>query len=283
MNLRGLCGIVAGTAVAHTALAREGPPVWRWQVSADAGTTWRDGVVEVAFDQQSVRVRALVGWTRSPSGAYAFAGSMFDVAVQGPPGNADLIALSDAPGQGRMGLGWSYAQTLVASRLGDMLKIDDSRDSLPPGWGTRGVLPGQLVEMYAGTNFTHANPAVIFEYTLLLDGSPGARLIGDEFIPRPECIRRYFNAYTSPDGRQHRFGHDPCIPSGEEIDYSPAEVVVAECPADFNHDRQVDLFDYLDFAAAFAAMDAAADFNNDGRVDFFDYLDFAGAFDAGCE
>jgi hypothetical protein len=54
------------------------------------------------------------------------------------------------------------------------------------------------------------------------------------------------------------------------------------CPADFNLDGQVDFFDYLDFAAAFDAEDAAADFNSDDQVDFFDYLDFAAAFDAGC-
>ena len=54
------------------------------------------------------------------------------------------------------------------------------------------------------------------------------------------------------------------------------------CPADFNHDGQVDFFDYLDFASAFDAEDPAADFNHDDQVDFFDYLDFAAAFDVGC-
>ncbi|MBU6412354.1 MAG: hypothetical protein KGS45_02680 [Planctomycetes bacterium] len=44
--------------------------------------------------------------------------------------------------------------------------------------------------------------------------------------------------------------------------------------ADFNSDAVVDLFDYLDFVAAFAANDPTADFNNDFAIDFFDYLDF---------
>jgi hypothetical protein len=44
--------------------------------------------------------------------------------------------------------------------------------------------------------------------------------------------------------------------------------------ADFNSDAVVDLFDYLDFVAAFAAGDPTADFNNDAAIDFFDYLDF---------
>ena len=54
------------------------------------------------------------------------------------------------------------------------------------------------------------------------------------------------------------------------------------CPADFNHDGQLDLFDYLDFTSALAAESRAADFNNDNIVDFFDYLDFVQAFSTGC-
>jgi hypothetical protein len=48
--------------------------------------------------------------------------------------------------------------------------------------------------------------------------------------------------------------------------------------ADFNGDQQVDFFDYLDFAQAFASETPDADFNSDCQVDFFDYLDFAAEF-----
>jgi hypothetical protein len=54
------------------------------------------------------------------------------------------------------------------------------------------------------------------------------------------------------------------------------------CLADFNDDKSVDFFDYLDFVAAFAAEDLAADVNRDDSVDFFDYLDFVAALDIGC-
>jgi len=54
------------------------------------------------------------------------------------------------------------------------------------------------------------------------------------------------------------------------------------CPADFNADTVVDLFDYLDFVAAFASNDSSADFNADTVVDFFDYLDFVADFASGC-
>jgi hypothetical protein len=54
------------------------------------------------------------------------------------------------------------------------------------------------------------------------------------------------------------------------------------CPADFNADARVDLFDYLDFVSDFAAAAPNADFNSDATIDFFDYLDFVAAFSAGC-
>jgi hypothetical protein len=73
---------------------------------------------------------------------------------------------------------------------------------------------------------------------------------------------------------------------GENIGWvnmnDPTKFVGTLCPADFNHDGQVDFFDYLDFVAAFDAEDISADFNGDNQVDFFDYLDFASAFDQGC-
>ncbi len=54
------------------------------------------------------------------------------------------------------------------------------------------------------------------------------------------------------------------------------------CPADFNDDGVLDLFDYLDFVEAFAANLPSADYNNDFVIDFFDYLDFIDAFSLGC-
>jgi hypothetical protein len=56
----------------------------------------------------------------------------------------------------------------------------------------------------------------------------------------------------------------------------------ATCKADYNQDDIVDLFDYLDFVADFAANASGADYNADTVVDFFDYLDFVADFAAGC-
>ncbi|MDX2148314.1 MAG: GC-type dockerin domain-anchored protein [Planctomycetota bacterium] len=55
------------------------------------------------------------------------------------------------------------------------------------------------------------------------------------------------------------------------------------CPADFNSDLVVDLFDYLDFSAAFAAEGASADFDENGQVDLFDFLAFIDAYSQPCE
>ncbi len=54
------------------------------------------------------------------------------------------------------------------------------------------------------------------------------------------------------------------------------------CIADFNCDSALDLFDYLDFVAAFSDNLPGADFNADSVVDFFDYLDYVQAFSEGC-
>ncbi len=59
-------------------------------------------------------------------------------------------------------------------------------------------------------------------------------------------------------------------------------VFVTVCPADFNCDNVIDLFDYLDFVAAFSSNEPGSDFNADTVVDFFDYLDFVSAFASGC-
>lgn len=64
---------------------------------------------------------------------------------------------------------------------------------------------------------------------------------------------------------------------------TPAMITVTgNCTADFNSDTVVDLFDYLDFVAAFAANAPEADFNADTVIDFFDYLDFVEEFATGC-
>ncbi len=56
-----------------------------------------------------------------------------------------------------------------------------------------------------------------------------------------------------------------------------------ECPADFDGDGELTIFDFLAFQNAFDASDPAADFDGDGSLTIFDFLAFQNEFDAGCE
>ncbi|UYV11794.1 MAG: hypothetical protein NCW75_10850 [Phycisphaera sp.] len=66
-------------------------------------------------------------------------------------------------------------------------------------------------------------------------------------------------------------------------------VIIAEgqinggCPADFDGDGSLSIFDFLAFQNAFAAGDLAADLDGDGVLTLFDFLAFQNEFDAGCE
>lgn len=106
---------------------------------------------------------------------------------------------------------------------------------------------------------------------LVTDIYPGAatsayQLTGSGFLPKVFAGKLYFAADAPVTGR-------------ELWVIGPAGNV---CSADFNADTVLDLFDYLDFVAAFAANEPVSDFNADTVVDFFDYLDFVAAFAAGC-
>jgi hypothetical protein len=54
------------------------------------------------------------------------------------------------------------------------------------------------------------------------------------------------------------------------------------CPADFNCDDFIDLFDYSDYVTAFEVGNVLADINGDGFIDFFDYTAFITLFEMGC-
>ena len=54
------------------------------------------------------------------------------------------------------------------------------------------------------------------------------------------------------------------------------------CPADFDRNGVLDIFDFLAFQDAFASGLRSADFDRNGRLDIFDFLAFQNAFAAGC-
>lgn len=196
---RSVFAFVAVAGLAAAANAQVGTGLVVYEVSDDGGATWNGGLTETVASSVLVRIRA--SWS-DDAGMYAFAGAQFDVVVTGVSGAG---AADNASNFARISNGVSSAQTIVATRFGNQLKIDDARDTLGPGLGTRGVFPGQLVEQFAGTNFTSANPATIFTFQLNLDGSIGDRELSSLYIAPPggNTIDRVMRIYTSSSGAQN--------------------------------------------------------------------------------
>ena len=176
---------------------RVGAADFRWQASLDGGASWHGDWLDVPEATLSVRVRALVSW--SADAGYAFANTRFDVAVVAlGGGHADGASSFLRPhpfGQGTI-------QTIAAMRFGDVLKIDDSRDTSPPGEGGRWIVPSQFYEGWID-DFSRAHPAAIFELTLTLDGPAGARLVTQNFggaLPDGNTTDRVLRIYTSRQG-----------------------------------------------------------------------------------
>ncbi len=141
---------------------------FRWQASADSGVTWHDDAISVPQGQASVLVRARVSWSPATPGN-ALAGCSFDGVIDGagPSDTADLFR--------RLDLGTLLTTTnLGATRFGSTIKIDHQLDTAPPGTGTRWIDCGNVVP---GGNLipNRAHPIDVFEFRLLLDGTPGTR------------------------------------------------------------------------------------------------------------
>jgi hypothetical protein len=206
--------VASSTASAQSYI---GTGFFEWQVSADGGQTWQAGDVVVPSAQQFVSVRAFVGW--SSDAGFAFTGAWFDVTVTGSGGvgAGDVV---DSFSRGRMTSGSN--QTIVPQRFGDVLKIDDSRDTLAPGQGPRGVFPGQLTPQFWSPEFTTANPVMVFTFRLSLDGTLGRRDIASLFIAptNGNSVDRFLRTYMPFGGINQPL-----------MTFAPASVTVIPAPA----------------------------------------------------
>lgn len=188
--------------------------IW-YEASDDGGSTWVRDYLLTSQSRPSVLVRLRATWSEH-AGMYAFAGTQFDISISNA--GSDTVVNPRRP--------WPFhtgsAQAVVASYFGDTIKIDDSRDTLPPGSGTRGVFPGQLLQDFAGSNFTTANPTTIFEFELHL-GDQTIRTLTSYYILPPghdPTNPRVMRVYTSPGGMQNT---PVTITHGMIIDnYTPA-------------------------------------------------------------
>lgn len=199
--MKKLIALAALAGAAAVANAQDvGTGKFTWEVSTDGGSTWAGGVVFIDPSNASVLVRARAMWDGT-NGMYAFGGAQFDALVTTTAANGDT-----AGNFSRISNGVNTAQTIVATRFGNVLKIDDARDTLGPGLGTRGVFPGQLAENFAGTNFTTANPATIFQYELFIDhNDQDDRVLSEAFIAPTggNTVDRVMRIYTTPSGGQN--------------------------------------------------------------------------------
>lgn len=261
----GVVCLGAFAVLSPVALAQTGTGWFRWEGSVDGGEIWVGDELLVRDPWTTVQLRARVGW--SLEGSWGFAGTTLDIVVETPDQTADDLVNPARP--------WPLygpMQTLVTTRFGNVLKLDDSRDTMPPGKGNRGIVIGQATPVWF--EFDPGNPITIFTLSLVLDGTSGPRLVTEAFQNLSSEMNntdRVFKVYTTPGG-------GTTVPLTTR---HPLTIRVL-CPSDFTQDGQVDFFDYLDFVHAYGVEHEDADVNYDGQIDFNDYLDFVAAFSAGC-
>jgi hypothetical protein len=190
----GLISALAALSLAVPALGQSGTGSLTIEASRDGGAIWERGVIDIGGRYDPLRIRIRAEWS-SDVGMYAFAGAQFDIAI-GNTGPGDMVTDPFRPVTMRGG-----AQTVVASRFGTTIKIDDSRDTFAPGGGARGVFPGQLVENFAEGVFTRDNPVTIFEFRFTPDASLNRRTFQMFYIAREQNLA--MRVYTSPGGAQN--------------------------------------------------------------------------------
>jgi hypothetical protein len=183
-------------ASTSTALAQLGTGLVTWE--ANDGSGWTSGRLETTAPSVEVRVKA--AWFPAQQAA-GFAGMQFDTLVISPVGSSDAV---DEPRRLRR-FATATSQTIVASRFSNTIKIDDSRDTLPPGIGARGVFPGQLVPpFWDDFSSDRSNPALLFTFRLIFDTTPGVRTIDSLYLAPAggDTISRYMRLYTGQGGFQ---------------------------------------------------------------------------------
>ena len=179
---------------------------FRWEVSGDQGATW-GRTLDVPASQPSALVRLMVEWTgATPGERTAFAAARFDATVRGINCGGSDSATDFLPGAvipstpetvitwGSGGFGPPRPQ-----RHGDVLKLDPPGDDEPPGLGARWTTLAQTWPG-SGLNTTDLrNPVRIFQYTLLLDGSTGTRILsGVSGYLNPDNTPRLFLYFDDP-------------------------------------------------------------------------------------
>lgn len=164
--------LFASQLVNAQSILRGDPANWQWQASVDNGQTWTPGLVEIAATVPRVRVRAFLTFPPPNAQSY-FGGVLLDPYVQGMAGAGAADTITDIT-RGQI----PYTiQHLAVMRFGNIIKIDDDFDFLPPGVGTRWAQCSQPPNNGMSPRPLFLNPVNVFEYILNLDGTQGERLV----------------------------------------------------------------------------------------------------------
>ena len=163
------------------------------------------------------------------------------------------------------------------------------------GTYTTALNPGDAIGSGSNYGLIQGGPSVITEGTWIFSGGSWSHLAtgswGDENTSLFMGVR-----FTASDGVHYawvRILNDS--PSGnlvvtdlayQSVPGIPITAGAGLCPADFNGDGFLDIFDFNDFVTCFEGdacpPGTSADFNGDGFPDIFDFNDFVTAFETGC-
>lgn len=181
---RWACGFAVLSISSSTVLAQAS---WRWQGSTDGGATWTSGMIAVPREQATLLVRGVWEWDRSATQGFAFREmSLMDVTVTGTDGSG----AGDTTGDFHYHPVLGGVAPLNEQRFGNVIKIDRSSDTLPPGAGPNGLWSFQTNVL--GEIRVFDNPLVFFTFRLDLDGSLGERRVS-------ELFRAYMDPMNSTD------------------------------------------------------------------------------------
>lgn len=168
-----------------------------------------------------------------------------------------------------------------AFRLATTLPPADGRDFRVTG---HGITSAPVDPRWNRAQKTHAGEFVEVSGTALryrpdtTSGNSGSPVI-DEVTGQAVAVHTH-GGCTSTGGSN----------AGTAVTYGPLQnalnaprgVCVNPCPADFDCDGVLSIFDFLAFQSAFALGQAKADFDGDGELTIFDFLEFQSAFALGC-
>ncbi len=184
-----------------------------WEASTD-GYSWTSEPVQVPVSLRSVQLRARVQIDPPATQDFSmcFGQTFFDgvIAFENGAGAGDVV-----DSFGREGLMHS-AFGFAATRFGNVIKIDDPLDTALPGEGRGWIWPRQINPFVFGVIAIWDNPISVFSCRLVLDGSPGTRVVSARLgwsntsVPPNHHVSAYSNAgnpvlnYVLPTPPHHR-------------------------------------------------------------------------------